>query len=110
MPNTFGESDVLSRIEEQNLASEPPMYDVIIHNDDTTPMELVVLLLCTVFEKPVDEAYKLMFSVHNSDRGVVGTYDKDTAYDLHEEAMEFINAFSTEFDLNCELLLTVEPH
>lgn len=58
---------------------EPQQYEVIIYNDDFTPMDLVVLILRYVFFKPQAEAEALMLAVHNSDKAVVGTYTYDIA-------------------------------
>ena len=57
----------------------PRMYDVYILNDDFTPMDFVVHLLVEVFGKSTADAFQIMMSVHNSDRGKVGTYSYDMA-------------------------------
>ena len=58
---------------------EPNQYEVIIYNDDFTPMDLVVRILREVFFKPHSEALALMLQVHHSDKAVVGSYSYDIA-------------------------------
>jgi ATP-dependent Clp protease adaptor protein ClpS len=58
---------------------EPERYDVVLHNDDFTTMEFVVMLLVTVFHKSESEANTIMLRVHNNGEGVAGTYTYDIA-------------------------------
>ncbi|MFT5041272.1 MAG: ATP-dependent Clp protease adaptor protein ClpS [Hyphomicrobiaceae bacterium] len=58
---------------------KPPMYVVVILNDDYTPMEFVIWILQTVFYKNSAEASKLMLAVHNDGRGVCGIFTHDIA-------------------------------
>lgn len=57
----------------------PRRYQVLIYNDDFTPMDFVVGILMTVFEKPQPEAVKLMYMVHRGSYAVVGVYVRDIA-------------------------------
>ena len=50
---------------------EPGKYEVLIHNDDFTTMDIVVKILMEVFFKSYNEATTLMLRVHNSDKAVV---------------------------------------
>ncbi len=58
---------------------EPGMYNVIMLNDDFTPMDFVVDMLIKYFEKSTTEATNLMLSVHKGNRAIVGTYVYDVA-------------------------------
>lgn len=58
---------------------EPKHYQVIMHNDDFTPMEFVVELLRDIFHKDEIEAVRLMMQVHENGRASVGSYPKDIA-------------------------------
>lgn len=58
---------------------EPPMYRVLLHNDDYTTMEFVIQVLMQVFHKPVEEATQIMFNVHRRGIGVCGVYSRDVA-------------------------------
>ena len=59
--------------------SEPPMYVVIMHNDDYTPMDFVVSILIDIFRRKPEEANKIMLEVHNKGFGRCGTYPRDIA-------------------------------
>lgn len=58
---------------------EPKRYQVIMHNDDYTPMEFVVEILMDIFHKGQEEATVLMMTVHNGGRAAVGCYSYDIA-------------------------------
>ncbi|MBF6616046.1 ATP-dependent Clp protease adapter ClpS [Pollutimonas thiosulfatoxidans] len=57
----------------------PPMYQVILLNDDYTPMEFVVVVLQRIFGKSEDEAARIMLKVHHEGRAVCGVYPRDIA-------------------------------
>jgi len=57
----------------------PPMYQVVLLNDDYTPMEFVVAVLRRVFGKGEEEASRIMLKVHHEGRGVCGVYPRDIA-------------------------------
>jgi len=57
----------------------PPLYQVVLLNDDYTPMEFVVNVLQKFFAKGIDEATRIMLQVHNEGRGVCGVYPRDIA-------------------------------
>ena len=58
---------------------EPALYSVVLLNDDYTPMQFVVDVLETVFQKSPAEAYRVMMQVHLNGRGVAGTYPWEVA-------------------------------
>jgi len=57
----------------------PPMYQVVLLNDDYTPMEFVVKVLQKFFRKNQEEATRIMLQVHHEGRGVCGVYPRDVA-------------------------------
>ncbi len=57
----------------------PPLYKVILLNDDYTPMEFVVELLKVVFHKPHAEATRIMLHVHQNGMGIAGIYPFEIA-------------------------------
>lgn len=65
----------------------PKKYKVLIHNDDFTPMDFVVMILTTIFRKSEPEAVELMLSVHHSDKAIAGVYTYDIAATKTEQAM-----------------------
>ena len=58
---------------------EPPMYKVMLLNDDYTTMEFVVEVLEYVFQKSPEEAIQIMLNVHRSGVGVCGIYPSEIA-------------------------------
>jgi ATP-dependent Clp protease adaptor protein ClpS len=78
---------------------EPPMYKVLLHNDDYTTMEFVVHILMLVFHKPVEEATQIMLNVHRKGIGVCGVYTKEIA----ETKVASVAALAKqhEFPLKC---------
>jgi len=82
--------------------AKPPMYKVVIFNDDYTPMDFVVDVLCSFFNLNVEKATQIMLKVHTEGKAVCGVYTKDVA----ETKAEQVNDYSQE----CEqpLLCNVE--
>jgi ATP-dependent Clp protease adaptor protein ClpS len=59
--------------------ARPPMFRVVMLNDDYTPMEFVVLVLMEVFHKSQSDAARIMLEVHQKGAGVCGIYTRDVA-------------------------------
>lgn len=57
----------------------PSRYNVIIFNDDYTPMDFVIRLLVEVFNHNIDAATAITTEIHSSGRGIAGTYSKEVA-------------------------------
>jgi ATP-dependent Clp protease adaptor protein ClpS len=58
---------------------KPPLYKVILLNDDYTPREFVVLVLKAVFRMNADQAYRVMMTAHQKGACVIAVYVKDVA-------------------------------
>jgi ATP-dependent Clp protease adaptor protein ClpS len=58
---------------------EPRLYKVLLHNDDYTTMEFVVLVLESIFAKSPAEAYRVMMHVHTKGVGIAGIYPFEVA-------------------------------
>lgn len=81
----------------------PPLYKVLLHNDDYTTMEFVIFILQSVFGKTEDEATAIMLTVHKQGHGVCGVY----TYEIAETKAQKVTEFAKEEDH--PLLCTVEP-
>jgi len=57
----------------------PSMYQVIINNDDYTPMDFVIEVLTSFFSMDIDKATEVMLSVHYKGKGICGVYTLDVA-------------------------------
>jgi len=64
---------------ERTTVELPHKYNIIMHNDDVTPMGFVVEVLVGVFRKERAQAIELMLKIHHEGKGVAGTYPKSIA-------------------------------
>lgn len=71
--------DVLVLERESEKLAPPPMYQVVLLNDDFTPMDFVVDILQEVFGKSQEAAVEIMLRVHHEGRAVCGVYSCDIA-------------------------------
>ena len=98
---TAPQADVL--VAEPELA-KPPMYAVVMYNDNYTPMEFVVYILQSEFRHSVDTAVEIMLSIHNNNKGIAGIYPKDIA----ETKAKKVNSLAHREGY--PLLTQIEPH
>lgn len=78
------------------------MYLVIMHNDDFTTMEFVVMVLRTVFFKDQEAANNLMLKVHKEGQAIVGIYTLDIAMSKSQKAMRMAREQGFPFRLTWE--------
>ena len=78
--------------ESKPRVKKPPMYKVVLLNDDYTPMEFVVQVLETFFNMDRERATRVMLAVHTKGKGVCGIYTRDIA----ETKVAQVNEFSRE--------------
>ena len=78
-PDTKYEDSAVAEAETREKVAEPPLFKVLLHNDDYTTMEFVMEVLETVFHKSPAEAYRIMLMVHTQGRGVAGVYTWEVA-------------------------------
>ncbi|MFO1302619.1 MAG: ATP-dependent Clp protease adapter ClpS [Burkholderiales bacterium] len=64
---------------EKARVKPPPLYKVMLLNDDYTPMDFVVVVLQTVFAMSREKATQVMLQVHREGMGVCGTYTREVA-------------------------------
>ena len=102
-------SDVKPEIAEGDLAetrdevTEPPLYRVLIHNDDFTTKDFVVSLLVVVFNKSVEDATRIMWQTHRNGTGLCGVYPLEVA----ETKVKVVAEAARENGF--PLKLTIEP-
>ena len=89
--------DVESDIE----TTEPPLFKVLLLNDDYTTMEFVVQVLMYVFHKSEEDAMRIMLNVHRDGVGICGVY----SYEVAETKVSVVDALAQEngFPLKCTM-------
>ncbi|MDR3016682.1 MAG: ATP-dependent Clp protease adaptor ClpS [Delftia acidovorans] len=86
---------------DEESPQEPNLYRVLLHNDDYTTMEFVVIILMEVFRKTGDEATVIMLAIHKRGLGQCGVYPLEIAEtkvsEVHRRARE------ANFPLRCTI-------
>ena len=72
----------------RSKAQRPPLWKVILLNDDYTPREFVVLVLKAVFRMNESHAYRVMMTAHQKGACVIAVYTRDVAETKAKEATE----------------------
>ena len=85
---TRDHGDVVLEAEKSKL-KPPPMFKVILLNDDFTPMDFVVAVLQTFFSMNREQAMQIMLQVHMDGAGVCGVYPNDVAITKVEQVVTF---------------------
>jgi ATP-dependent Clp protease adaptor protein ClpS len=76
-------------LERKTQRVEPPkMHQVVLLNDDFTPMEFVVLVLQEYFNKDRETATQIMLKIHVEGRGVCGVFTRDVATTKVEQVLQ----------------------
>jgi len=92
---------VVEKAESKAKMERPPLYRVLLHNDDFTTMEFVVFVLQTVFNHGESEAVRIMLNVHRQGVGVAGIY----TYEVAEMKVDKVTSIAqlNEFPLLCTM-------
>ena len=78
--------------EPKSRTKTPPMYRVILMNDDFSPMDFVIHVLQKFFGKNIPEATKIMLQIHHQGSGLCGTY----SYEIAETKVYQVNQYSRQ--------------
>jgi ATP-dependent Clp protease adaptor protein ClpS len=78
--------------EDEPKTKQPPLFRVVLLNDDYTPMEFVVDVLQRIFAMDRSKATRVMLEVHTRGRGICGVY----TYEIAETKVAQVNAYSRE--------------
>ncbi|HQR38268.1 MAG TPA: ATP-dependent Clp protease adaptor ClpS [Blastocatellia bacterium] len=95
--DTIGEA----RTRTSERTARPPLYKVLLHNDNFTTMEFVVRVLVDVFHRSETDAVRVMLEVHNNGVGIAGVYSYEIAETKAAKAIRL--AREREFPLMCSL-------
>ena len=80
---------------------EPSMYKVLLMNDDYTPMDFVVEVLCSLFHMSQEKAQYIMMSIHKNGSAVCGVFTKDIAETKAMQVKELSK--QNQFPLLCKI-------
>ena len=105
MPERWTEEEegVSTQQETRHRVDLPRLYKVLLHNDNYTTMDFVVMILVVVFHKPQAQAVRIMLDVHQKGIGLVGVYARDVA----ETHVQRVTRMAREAQY--PLLCTMEP-
>jgi ATP-dependent Clp protease adaptor protein ClpS len=79
-------------LERRTQKTKPPqMYQVVMLNDDYTPMEFVVMVIQEFFSKDLEAATQIMLKIHLDGKGVCGVYSRDVAATKVDQVLEAAN-------------------
>jgi len=80
----------------------PDRFNVILINDDHTPMDFVIKLLVEIFNKGIKDAKELTMKVHNEGQAIAGSYNNEIANQKHHEAVEMAKGFGYPLQIKLE--------
>lgn len=89
-------------LKERTRTKRPPMYKVLLHNDDYTTKEFVVLVLEGVFHKSGAAANQIMLHVHNNGVGVAGVYPFSVAETKVTKTMSLAKRYEYPLQVSLE--------
>lgn len=92
--------DLLTR--EKRKVETPRTFNVVMLNDDYTPIDFVVYVLVEIFGKTMDEAVQLAVQVHQKGKGIAGTYTRDIAETKVSHAMDLAKENDHPFRLEVQ--------
>jgi ATP-dependent Clp protease adaptor protein ClpS len=101
MPNYDPELDDAVITESKQKVEKPPLYKVLLHNDNYTTMDFVVVILITVFHHSEGDAIRIMLQVHHKGMGVAGVFTHEIAETKVAQVTEL--AKEHEFPLLCTM-------
>ena len=87
------DTEVIEKEKTATVVREPSMYKVILHNDDTTSMDFVIMILTTIFHKSVEDATTIMLAIHEQGQGIAGApYTREIAEEKTSETLTLSRA------------------
>lgn len=98
---SFAGTQHKQQVKDESIVDIPKFYRVLLHNDHYTTMDFVVYILQRVFNKPHDEAVRIMLKVHREGIGVAGVYIRSIA----EAKVETVHKLAREhgYPLKCSI-------
>ena len=103
--NNDNETGIVTRTKTKAApkVAKPPLYRVLLHNDDYTTREFVVEVLKTIFHRAEQDAVQIMLHVHHNGVGVAGVY----TYEVAETKVRTVETLAKQREY--PLMLSIEP-
>lgn len=100
-PSTKEQHHREAETRERRESRRPPLYKVLLHNDDYTTMDFVVKVLEMIFHHNQESANRIMMNVHREGVGVAGVFSRDVA----ETKIAMVHGLARkhEYPLKCSL-------
>lgn len=95
------DSQELVEEEVRDEVEKPPKYHVYLLNDDYTPMDFVVEVLCRFFNKTSEQATDIMLTIHYEGKALCGTFTAEIAETKVDQVSRY--ALENEHPLKCVL-------
>jgi ATP-dependent Clp protease adaptor protein ClpS len=87
------ETNVIEKVEQNFELKQPKMYKVLLHNDNTTTMDFVMMVLMSIFHKTAQEAIEITLSIHHNGQGIAGSpYTAEVAEEKTIETVSLARA------------------
>lgn len=99
-PEPFHDDNVALETAKPKL-KRPPLYRVLLLNDDYTTMEFVIEVLTQIFHHSEEKATQIMLHVHQKGAGICGLYTREVAETKVEQVLQF--AQSEKHPLQCKM-------
>lgn len=96
-----GEVKEKTKLQTLTMVKRPPLYKVIMLNDDYTPMDFVVMVLRNVFHKAHEDAVRIMLDIHHKGAGLCGSFTREVAETKIDQVTML--ARQNEYPLKCIL-------
>ncbi len=93
------DTDVLEEVKVEVIL--PTNYKVVFFNDNVTPFQFVMFILCEVFHKTVEESEKITANIHHNGSEIVGVYTEEIAEMKRDEALSLVK--EAKFPLRIEI-------
>jgi ATP-dependent Clp protease adaptor protein ClpS len=101
VPPGSDRQDGLMLAEPEVKTKRPPLFKVVLLNDDYTPMDFVIFIIKDIFHKNHEEAVGITMEIHNRGAGICGVYTRDVAETKAE--LVIILSRKNEYPLQCRV-------
>lgn len=95
----MAETEVITDTKTKVVVVPPSMYNVILHNDNQTTIDFVIMILMNIFYKTIEEANELTLKIHETGQGIAGTYSYEVATQKRDDTL--VISRQNNFPLQC---------